>query len=128
MKVPELVGRSGSMLLHFYSDVAYNMTGFNITFSVDACPTENTELTCSGHGTCDPSSGNCSCDQDFKGAACSVPACPGNCGNGGTGTALISCHIWFSPGPECFESKTTLLDLYLLHNISQNFYIQCLQR
>ena len=66
MKVPELVGHSGSMLLHFYSDVAYNMTGFNITFSVDACPTENTELTCSGHGTCDPSSGNCSCDQDFK--------------------------------------------------------------
>ena len=84
-KVPELVGRSGSMLLHFYSDVAYNMTGFNITFSVDACPTENTELTCSGHGTCDPSSGQCSCDQDFKGAACSAPACPGNCGNGGTG-------------------------------------------
>ena len=73
------------MLLHFYSDVAYNMTGFNITFSVDACPTENTELTCSGHGTCDPSSGDCSCDQDFKGAACSAPACPGNCGNGGTG-------------------------------------------
>ena len=95
MKVPELVGRSGSMLLHFYSDVAYNMTGFNITFSVDACPTENTELTCSGHGTCDPSSGACSCDQDFKGTACSVPACPGNCGNGGTGTALISYHVVF---------------------------------
>ena len=31
-RVPELVGESGSMLIHFYSDVAYNMTGFNITF------------------------------------------------------------------------------------------------
>ena len=26
-RVPEILGHSGSMLLHFYSDVAYNMTG-----------------------------------------------------------------------------------------------------
>ena len=31
-RVPEVVGESGSMLVHFYSDVAYNMTGFNLTF------------------------------------------------------------------------------------------------
>lgn len=31
-QVPEVVGESGHMLIHFYSDVAYNMTGFNITF------------------------------------------------------------------------------------------------
>ena len=31
-QVPEVVGESGNMLIHFYSDVAYNMTGFNITF------------------------------------------------------------------------------------------------
>ena len=31
-RVPEVVGESGSLLVHFYSDVAYNMTGFNLTF------------------------------------------------------------------------------------------------
>ena len=33
-RVPEVVGRSGNMLIHFYSDVAYNLTGFNITFTI----------------------------------------------------------------------------------------------
>ncbi len=56
-RVPELVGHSGTMLLHFYSDVAYNMTGFNITFSVDDCPSENHLLTCSGHGSCQKETG-----------------------------------------------------------------------
>ncbi len=56
-RVPELVGHSGFMLLHFYSDVAYNMTGFNITFSVDECPSEHHELTCSGHGSCNKTTG-----------------------------------------------------------------------
>lgn len=32
VQVPEVVAKSGSFLIHFYSDVAYNMTGFNITF------------------------------------------------------------------------------------------------
>ena len=31
-QVPEVVGQSGNLLIHFYSDVAYNLTGFNITF------------------------------------------------------------------------------------------------
>ena len=51
-RVPELVGTSGHMLIHFYSDVAYNMTGFNITFSIDSCPSERHDLTCSGRGSC----------------------------------------------------------------------------
>lgn len=103
-KVPELVGHSGSMLLHFYSDVAYNMTGFNITFSVNSCPTKNEELTCSGHGTCDTTNGACSCDQDFRGPACSQPACPGNCAaedgkpNGRCNKARKKC--------ECFAGYT----------------------
>ena len=49
-RVPELVGNSGHMLIHFYSDVAYNMTGFNITFSIDSCPSQRHDLTCSGKG------------------------------------------------------------------------------
>ena len=52
-RVPEIISESGHMLLHFYSDMAYNMTGFNITFSIDACPSESFDLTCSGHGQCD---------------------------------------------------------------------------
>jgi len=31
-RIPEIVAHSGSALIHFYSDVAYNMTGFNITY------------------------------------------------------------------------------------------------
>jgi hypothetical protein len=31
-RVPEIVAHSGFALLHFYSDVAYNMSGFNISY------------------------------------------------------------------------------------------------
>jgi hypothetical protein len=31
-RIPELVAHSGSALLHFYSDAAYTMTGFNISY------------------------------------------------------------------------------------------------
>ena len=78
-RVPEIIGESGHMLLHFYSDVAYNMTGFNITFSINACPSESFDLTCSGHGHCEKESGQCVCDNDYKGIACNIPACPNNC-------------------------------------------------
>jgi len=77
-RVPEVVGTSGAMLLHFYSDVAYNMTGFNITFSMDSCPSEYSATTCSGHGTCNDDL-TCECDSDYKGLACEIPACPRNC-------------------------------------------------
>ena len=30
--IPEIVVNSGSAYLHFYSDAAYNMSGFNITY------------------------------------------------------------------------------------------------
>ena len=79
--VPEIVGDSGSMLLHFYSDVAYNMTGFNISFSVDSCPSNHHQQTCSGRGSCDAQTGLCQCDDDVKGPACEVLACPDNCGS-----------------------------------------------
>ncbi len=82
-RVPELVGHSGSVLLHFYSDVAYNMTGFNITFGIDDCPSEHHDATCSGHGTCNHRTGRCVCDQDFVGPACARPACPNNCRDAG---------------------------------------------
>eukprot|EP00096_Caligus_rogercresseyi_P010713 TRINITY_DN3998_c0_g2_i1.p1 TRINITY_DN3998_c0_g2~~TRINITY_DN3998_c0_g2_i1.p1 ORF type:complete len:1325 (+),score=211.17 TRINITY_DN3998_c0_g2_i1:165-4139(+) len=76
--IPEVVATSGSMLIHFYSDVAYNASGFNLTYALDSCPSQKHDLTCSGHGTCSPQ-GLCQCDDDFKGEACSVPSCPKNC-------------------------------------------------
>lgn len=30
--VPEVVAHSGYALLHFYSDIAYNLSGFSITY------------------------------------------------------------------------------------------------
>ncbi|KAG9338329.1 hypothetical protein JZ751_025885, partial [Albula glossodonta] len=49
--VPEVVTTSGYALLHFFSDAAYNLTGFNIFYSINSCPNN-----CSGHGKC--STGN----------------------------------------------------------------------
>lgn len=36
--VPEVLATSGYVLLQFFSDAAYNLTGFNITYSFDVCP------------------------------------------------------------------------------------------
>ncbi|XP_035739558.1 attractin-like protein 1 isoform X1 [Vespa mandarinia] len=76
-RVPEVIARSGSALLHFYSDVAYNMSGFNITYKINACPTRYSYVDCSGHGVC--IDGMCSCDTLWTGKACDVSMCPNNC-------------------------------------------------
>ncbi|KAG9343990.1 hypothetical protein JZ751_012466 [Albula glossodonta] len=36
--VPEVVSKSGYALLHFFSDAAYNLTGFNISYSLTLYP------------------------------------------------------------------------------------------
>lgn len=38
-RVPEVVASSGAALVHFFSDDAYNMSGFNISYRVNSCPT-----------------------------------------------------------------------------------------
>lgn len=38
-RIPEVVAHSGATLLHFFSDDAYNMSGFNISYRFDSCPT-----------------------------------------------------------------------------------------
>ncbi|XP_029172341.1 attractin-like protein 1 isoform X2 [Nylanderia fulva] len=76
-RVPEVIARSGSVLLHFYSDVAYNMSGFNITYKVNACPSRYSYIDCSGHGVC--IEGTCTCDAMWTGEACDAQVCPNNC-------------------------------------------------
>ncbi|CAH0395554.1 unnamed protein product [Bemisia tabaci] len=76
-RIPEVVTHSGYALIHFYSDVAYNMTGFNITYSLNSCPSRISHVNCSGNGVC--IDGTCTCDAMFTGEACDVPICPNNC-------------------------------------------------
>ncbi|XP_064275271.1 attractin isoform X5 [Passer domesticus] len=77
--VPEVVATSGYALLHFFSDAAYNLTGFNITYNFNMCPNN-----CSGQGECRLNSSTmapqCECAERWKGEACDIPYCPGNCG------------------------------------------------
>lgn len=72
-EMPEIVLRSGRAYLYFYSDAAYNMTGFNISYTINSCPNN-----CSGNGVC-VGDGRCTCDAGFKGDACEQPICPNQC-------------------------------------------------
>uniref|UniRef100_A0A670Z9I7 Attractin n=1 Tax=Pseudonaja textilis TaxID=8673 RepID=A0A670Z9I7_PSETE len=77
--VPEVTATSGYALLHFFSDAAYNLTGFNITYHFNVCPQN-----CSGRGECRPVNGSqaveCECWEHWKGEACDIPNCPEDCG------------------------------------------------
>ncbi|XP_017143549.1 attractin-like protein 1 [Drosophila miranda] len=75
--VPQVIARSGTALVHFFSDDAYNMSGFNLTYKMNGCPTDSDEVECSGHGKC--RDGDCICDPMYRGEACNMAACPGNC-------------------------------------------------
>uniref|UniRef100_A0A8B9T0N6 Attractin n=1 Tax=Anas platyrhynchos TaxID=8839 RepID=A0A8B9T0N6_ANAPL len=77
--VPEVVATSGYALLHFFSDAAYNLTGFNITYNFNMCPNN-----CSGRGECKLNNSSnaleCECAKYWKGEACDIPYCADDCG------------------------------------------------
>uniref|UniRef100_A0A673IJ06 Attractin-like n=1 Tax=Sinocyclocheilus rhinocerous TaxID=307959 RepID=A0A673IJ06_9TELE len=78
--VPEVVAQSGFALLHFFSDAAYNLTGFNVSYRLNMCPNN-----CSDRGECrvgnSSDSVQCECEVGWKGEACDVPYCSSDCGS-----------------------------------------------
>ncbi|XP_035282260.1 attractin-like isoform X2 [Anguilla anguilla] len=102
---PEVASTSGYALLHFFSDAAYNLTGFNISYRMNSCPNS-----CSGHGECRTQSGSgavyCACVGRWKGEACDVPYCASACGFPERGvcrptaTRDCLCHQGWQ-GPDC---------------------------
>lgn len=77
-RIPEVIAQSGAALIHFFSDDAYNMSGFNVTYRLNSCPSTVSGNNCSGHGIC--IDGQCTCDGYWTGAACHLEKCPNKCG------------------------------------------------
>lgn len=48
-RIPEVVATSGSALVHFFSDDAFNMSGFNMTYRINTCPSKISGVNCSGN-------------------------------------------------------------------------------
>ncbi|XP_075986536.1 attractin-like protein dsd isoform X2 [Anticarsia gemmatalis] len=85
----QVIARSGSALLHFFSDDAYAMEGFNVTYAAYSCPSDDHRTNCSNHGECDD--GTCRCEPEWTGDACDQPLCPENCHGGGTCSIPAGC-------------------------------------
>uniref|UniRef100_A0A672H204 Attractin like 1 n=1 Tax=Salarias fasciatus TaxID=181472 RepID=A0A672H204_SALFA len=120
--VPEVVTNSGYALLHFFSDAAYNLTGFDIAYSINSCPNN-----CSGHGRCSTANSAagrvyCECDKYWKGDACDIPYCRDNCGSPDhgycdlTGEKLCVCNDSWQ-GPDCSLSVPSTEAFWVLPSI-----------
>ena len=101
-EVPEIVAHSGRAYLYFYSDAAYNMSGFNVSYSINGCPKN-----CSRHGACGEN-GICICDGGFDGDACDIEICPNNCkpnGDCDREARKCRCHASFT-GSDCSQRES----------------------
>ncbi|CAB3258471.1 unnamed protein product [Arctia plantaginis] len=85
----QVIARSGSALLHFFSDDAYAMEGFNVTYAAYSCPSNDHRTNCSNHGECDD--GTCRCEKEWTGEACDQLVCPEECNAAyGGGTCITT--------------------------------------
>ncbi|XP_060781710.1 attractin isoform X3 [Neoarius graeffei] len=119
--VPEVVAESGYALLHFFSDAAYNLTGFNISYRINMCPNN-----CSGRGVCRLANSSdvvqCECEEGWNGDACDVPYCASNCGYPVRGRCQISdkrclCNPGWQ-GPDCSVSVPANVSFWTLVEFS----------
>ncbi|XP_067935184.1 attractin-like [Watersipora subatra] len=79
-RIKDVVLHSGKGFIYFYSDIAYNISGFNLTYRVLHCPYD-----CNGNGRCNSSSGSCECELGWDGEVCNISTfCPNLCSNAGT--------------------------------------------
>lgn len=93
----EIVAESGKAYLYFYSDAAYNMSGFTLYYSVGLCPRN-----CSDRGTC-LSGKTCVCQAGYTGPYCDLEICPNSCsGNGNCNhtSGLCLCNDFYK-GWDC---------------------------
>ncbi|XP_010783027.1 attractin-like protein 1 [Notothenia coriiceps] len=120
--VPEVETTSGYALLHFFSDAAYNLTGFEIFYSINSCPNN-----CSSHGKCTPGNSAasrvyCECDKYWKGEACDIPYCRNNCGSPDhgycdlTGEKLCVCNDSWQ-GPDCALTVPSTESFWVLPSV-----------
>ncbi|KAK5881261.1 hypothetical protein CesoFtcFv8_022081 [Champsocephalus esox] len=120
--VPEVETTSGYALLHFFSDAAYNLTGFEIFYSINSCPNN-----CSSHGKCTPGNSAtsrvyCECDKYWKGEACDIPYCRNNCGSPDhgycdlTGEKLCVCNDSWQ-GPDCTLTVPSTESFWVLPSV-----------
>ncbi|KAI7805305.1 putative attractin-like protein 1 [Triplophysa rosa] len=120
--IPEVATTSGYAMLHFFSDAAYNLTGFNIFYSINSCPNN-----CSGHGRCTTSNSisvsvYCECERYWKGEACDIPYCSEDCGSPDrgycdlTGEKLCVCNDSWQ-GPDCSLKVPSADPYWFLPNV-----------
>ncbi|KAF1749186.1 hypothetical protein GCK72_025653 [Caenorhabditis remanei] len=64
----EFTAASGKALVHFFSDLAMNLNGFNVSYESNSCA-----YNCSSHGSC--TAGKCVCEDGFKGQYCEHQVC-----------------------------------------------------
>ncbi|CAO4387133.1 unnamed protein product [Caenorhabditis nigoni] len=67
----EFTAASGKALVHFFSDLAMNLNGFNVSYESNSCAYK-----CSNHGTC--TAGKCICEDGYKGQYCEHQVCKQN--------------------------------------------------
>ncbi|CAL1533125.1 unnamed protein product [Lymnaea stagnalis] len=102
------------VFIHFYSDAAFALPGFNISYIIDDCA-----LNCTENGVCNNSI--CVCEPGWTGVNCDTmiaPSCPNNCSDNGTcENGVCNCKPGFT-GESC--ASYSGLDIELIQPSHEN--------